>query len=253
MATYRFRPEIAWNPPEPEVSYNSTCDDDYPRSTLAQLRTRLLARLGMAAMPAGLPGMTELLNDFLQQAQEMLYRRYDVFRTERFFAWPMQKGVRFYDLPDNADECTKKLDPRKVRWVGVEDGASTWRELQQGIPPELYSGMTPGYPARYEIRQCIEVWPAPADDSHTLRIKGHFGLLPFTEDEHYTTIDAEAVFLLALANAKAHYGQPDAANYMQQLNVYIGDLVAGTHMTARYIPGGRKPRVPEIVVRQGEP
>lgn len=242
------------------TGYNCQCDDDAPRATLAELRRRLLVRLGMAAMPAGLPGMAELLNDFLTQAQELLYRRYDVFRTERFFTWNMEKGVRFYDLPGNEDGaggdgglCEKRLDPRKVRWVGVQDGAGIWRELIDGIPPELYTGLSEGFPHRYEIRQCIEVWPAPQDDDHKLRIKGHFGLLPFIEDEHTTTIDAEAVLLMALANAKAHYGQPDGGNYMQQLNVYIADLVAGQHGTARYIPGRRRPAPPDIVVREGEP
>ena len=221
------------------TSYNCECDDDYPSSTLLQMRTRLLARLGMAAMPTGLPGMTELLNDFLTQAQELLYRRYDVFRTERFFTWNMVAGTRFYDLLNNRDFCTKKLDPRKVTWVGISQDEENWRPLACGIDPTRYTSQGDAIPTHYEIRQCIEVWPAPSDATWMLRVKGHFGLLPFAADTDTTTIDPEAILLLALANAKAHYGQPDAGNYAQQLNTYIGDLVAGSHMTRRYIPGKR--------------
>lgn len=236
MATLTFNVEIDWTEP---TSYNCECDDAFPSATLLQLRTRLLARLGMAAMPTGLPGMTTMLNDFLQQAQELLFRRYSVFRGERFFTWDLAASTRFYDLPDNRDTCTKKLDPRKVTWVGISQGDDNWRPLVCGIDPTMYTGQGDGIPSHYEIRQCIEVWPAPADDTWQLRVKGYFGLLPFADDADTTTIDAEAVFLLALANAKAHYGQPDAGNYAQQLNTYIGDLVAGSHHTRRYIPGKR--------------
>ena len=226
--------------PTPAIGvYNCECEDDYPRLTVAQMRRRLLVRLGYAALPTPPPGMAELLDDFARQAQELLYRKYAVFRTERFFTWVMEAGVRFYDLGDNADDCTKKLDPRKVTWVGISQGDEQWQPIGCGIDPSLYSTQLTGMPQRYEIRQCIEVWPAPSDDTWLLRIKGHFGLLQFTEDEDYTTIDAEAVFLLALANAKAHYGQPDAKNYVDQLTTYLGDLVSGSHHTRRYLPGAR--------------
>ena len=50
-------------------------------------------------------------------------------------------------------------------------------------------------------------------------------------------MDDELVFLLALANAKAHYGKPDANNYIQQLETMMLNLVAGAHNTRRYVPG----------------
>ena len=219
------------------ISYNCACDDTHGNKTLAELRADMMRRLGWGAMVAAPPpGVTDMLNSFLQGAQEALYRRYDVLRTERFFSWPLEVGVRLYDLPDNAEECTKKLDPRKVTWVGIErDGI--WQRLICGIPPELYSGEQQGRPERYEIRQCIEVWPVPEESLGSLVIKGHFGLESFTEDTDHTTIDSELVFLLALANAKAHYRQPDANNYVQQLETMMQNLVAGSHHTRRYIPG----------------
>lgn len=228
--------------PEPEgpTAYNCACDDDYPRTTLKQMRGRIATRLGFAtqvAVGALPPGMAELLDDFIRNAQEMLYRRYPVFRMERFYAWEMQPGVRFYDFSANEDACQKRMDPRMVTWVGISQGDLCWRPLVCGIDPVMYGSPGPGIPTHYEVRQCIEVWPAPVDGTWVLRIKGHFGLLPLDNEGDETTIDPEAIFLQALANAKAHYGQPDAGNYAAQATAYVRSLIAGSHHTRRYIPG----------------
>lgn len=220
------------------ISYNCACDDENPSRTLSELRTELSARLGFAAMETLPPGQSTLLTSFLQGAQRQLYRQYRVLRTERYFTWDMETGVRFYDLDANADECTKQLDARMITGVYISDQDAWWRPLVKGIPAECYSWENvTGWPQRYEIRQCIEVWPAPSSDDLRLRIKGHFGLEAFEADGDQCTIDDEAVFLFALARAKAHYGQPDAANYQQDAMNYIKNLVAGAHETARYVPG----------------
>lgn len=216
---------------------NCACDDTTNNRTLKSLRDDLIRRLGYGAQVANPPpGMADLLNGFIIEAQELLYRRHNVLRTERFYSWPLTVGVNLYDLPDNAETCTKRLDPRSVTWVGTELD-SIWSPLACGIPPELYSHARTGRPQRYEIRQCIEVWPTPDETNGNLVIKGHFGLEAFAADTDKVTIDDRAVFLLALANAKAHYRQPDANNYVQQLEVYIDNMVAGAHNTRRYVPG----------------
>lgn len=245
MATVTQRTVVrfeAWSDaPDPpgECNFNCECDDENPSRTLEELRSELMIRLGFSAMTSSPPpGMPELLNSFLQGAQRMLYRQYPVLRTERFFTWNMEPGVRFYDLDANRDECIKKLDPRMLSWVGVSDECDVWRPLTCGIPPECYQDANElGVPYRYEIRQCIEVWPAPDSDIYKLRIKGDFGLEPFEADEDLCTIDDEAVFLFALARAKAHYGHPDASNYQSDAMAYIRLLTAGAHLTRRYVPG----------------
>lgn len=220
------------------IELNCDCDDDYPSETLQDIRTFLMIRLGFAAMLASPPpGMTELLNSFAISAQNQLYHRYSALRTRRWFTWNLAAGVRFYDFDANNDACTRKLDPRKVVWVGVSQGDDVWRPLIQGIAPESYSSRIQSIPDHYEIRQCIEIWPAPSDDTWRLRVKGDFGLDPFAANTDKTTIDPEAVKLHALAYAKAHYGQPDAANYATALTTYLGDLTAEAHGTRRYIPG----------------
>lgn len=224
---------------DPEaISYNCACEDgDADGRTLLDLRTALLRRLGYSAQIANPPpGMAELLDDFLRDAQEQLYMRYASLRTERYYRWPMTPGVRYYGINSNADLCDKHVSPYRITWAGIEDQNRAWMPLICGIPASFYTSDNHlGIPCRYELRQCIEVFPAP-DDYYTLRIKGHFGLQPFSEDDDRCTIESHAVFLLALANAKAHYRQPDAANVFQQSGNYMGSLVAGSHQTRRYVP-----------------
>lgn len=253
IETYSFLVEV-WVDDPVVISYNCECDDEYPTKTLAQMREYLMIRLGWGAMVSTpLPGVAVTLNSFLRDAQEQIYRQYKVFRLERFFTWPLLTGVRFYDLPANEDVCTKKLDPRMITWVGISEGDNFWRKLVCGIKPEFYYGDISSWPTHYEIRQCIEVWPPPSSDDWKLRIKGYFGLLPLDVDTDVNTIDYEAIQLFALANAKAHYGQPDAANYMGQYRDYIGAVTAGSHHTRRYVPNTEQSYPPPLPILTGWP
>lgn len=220
-------------------AFNCDCADERTDRTLAELRVSLLRRLGFSAQAENPPpGMAELLDDFLCDAQNQLYRRYASLRTERYFRWTMIPGTRFYGVrgDDNDGACDLRLDPYKITWVGIEDLNGSWIPLICGIHPTLYTSVAQqGIPSRYEVRQCIEVFPVP-NAAYILRVKGHFGLQAFAADTDQSTIDSEAVFLLALAQAKAHYRQPDAGNYFGQANSYIGSLVAGSHHTRRYVP-----------------
>ena len=219
--------------------HNCDCDTGTEgNETRATLRTRLLSMLGYGAQDSNPPpGMAELLNNFLDMAQRKLYTRLTEYGWVRFFNWPLVEGVYLFDVPDNIDGCPRKLNPRKIQWVGIhKDGI--YRPLAQGIDPSLYShDIMAQWPTRYEIRQCIEIWPKPSSDGGYLVIKGGFGLDPFNTDSSVTTVKSDLVFLQALADAKAHYRKPDAGNIQQQVEVMLSDIVAGGHMTARYIPG----------------
>lgn len=256
IETFQFRVEIFLSGPTPPtgISYNCECDDEYPTRTLAQMREFMMIRLGWAAMKdTPLPGVVDTLNAFLQDAQDQLHAEYRLPRLERFFTWDMLPGVRFYDLLENADTCTKKLDPRQLTWVGISDGDNAWRALVCGIPPESYYSQVSGIPSRYEIRQCIEVWPPPGGDEWRLRIKGYFYSERLEQDDDVASIDYQAVQLFALANAKAHYGQQDAANVMRQAMRYVANVTAGAHHTRRYIPGTTEWIAPPLPVLTGYP
>lgn len=227
--------------PDEATNYNCECEEIGPivTDTLANLRRRLLVRLGYSAQVAP-PGMNDLLDDFIRSAQTLLYARFAASRTTRFFTWQLRQGVRFYDLTANRGLCALKLDARRIEWAGVSDGDDTWTPIHCGIPPELYTTQSQGIVQWYEVRQCIEVWPPPQDDAWLLRIKGDVGLLPLVADNDRTSIDAEGVFLYALASAKAHYQQPDARDAAAQAQGFMSDLTAASHGTRRYIPGERR-------------
>lgn len=181
------------------------------------------------------PNSTGVIKGFLQSAQRQLYMRYDALRTERWYSWNLTDGVSLYDFDANEEACAKVFNPAKVTWVGtVRDGV--WCALWAGIDPHLHSHDITGRPARYEFRQCIELWPTPDETVGQLVIKGHFGLEAFEADADPTTIDDELVFLMATANTKAHYRQPDAQNYVAQMEMHLRKIVASTHGTKRYIP-----------------
>lgn len=229
------------------VGTNCACDAGNQTETLGTLRSAVAVRLGFGAAGASAPGMTDLLNSFVVEAQNLLFRRNPITRLERWWTWSMTAGTRFYDFDADDDvDCPKKLDPLKVRWVGVSQTDTNWLPLAYGIDPLMFSNNIQSIPSRYEIRQCIEVLPAPPDDTWKLRIKGEFGLLSFKADTDICTVDPQAIKLLALANAKAHYGQPDAAAPMNELQVYLGDLVAAGHQTKRYIPGTQPQPYPPL-------
>lgn len=203
-----------------------------------------MVRLGYAAQVANKPpGMAILLDDFLRSAQVILYAQNPALHTERFFTWTLTAGERFYVLDENDEQdagpnqCTKVMNSYKPpSWVGFQDDNDAWIPLDEGIDPTRYADISEGRPDSYEIRQGIEIFPAPSSSTFRLRVKAHFGLLDFAADNDTTTLDAELVFTLALGNAKAHYGQRDAQSILTQVTAYLKALNAGTHGTARYIP-----------------
>ena len=236
---------LPWDFPNPfdPAAYNAQRADKpgYLSDTLANLRKRVLIRLGFSNQATNPPpGMAALVNDFLSSAQSFLFRRYSALQMRRFFRWKIIPGQRFYSLSDNDDDVLGgfKMDPVKpIEWAGIQDTRNVWYPLIQGIPPQLYTMLTkPWRPARYDIRAAIEIYPAP-DQTYWLWLRGFTGLSAFAADSDVTSIDSELVFLHALANAKAHYGQPDATNVEAQANSYRAELIAGTHLTAHYIPG----------------
>lgn len=187
------------------------------------------------------PGLADMLTAMLQEAQQTLLRRFPALRTARWFSWALTAGERFYDLPANYEQtapptCTKQLDPSRIIEAWIERDTTRTR-LQYGVPSALVAQNITGWPTHYEVRQCLELWPAPEATEGFLRIKGHFKASAFASDNDVATVDDHAVFLLALANAKAHYKQPDARDVMGQFEVYLQNLVSGTHGTARYVPG----------------
>lgn len=230
-----------------QASFNCECVDTNSNATLGELRTRMMRRLGYSAMATNPPpGMAELLDDFLRDAQDELYLKNPSLRTERFFRWTMVPGISYYGIRDNDSstdfsdmDCTRHLNDASFRisWVGLEDLNSMWYPLRAGIDPSYYTtAAQEGIPQLYEIRSCIEVFPVP-NAAYKLWIKGQMGKEPFVANTDRTTLDSDLVFAWALATAKAHYNKPDAGYADQSARAMLSDFIAGLHLTRRYVPG----------------
>lgn len=229
-----------------QTDFNCECIDTNSNKTLLELRTRMMRRLGFSAQADNPPpGMAELLDDFLRDAQEDLYLKNPSLRTERFFRWTMVPGISYYGIRDNDSstdfsdmDCTRHLNDASFRisWVGLEDLNNMWFPLRAGIDPSYYTtAQQEGLPQLYEIRSCIEVFPVP-NAAYKLWIKGQMGLEPFQAPTDRTTVDSDLVFIWALAAAKAHYGQKDALKVDRDAREKLSDFISGKHLTRRYVP-----------------
>lgn len=288
--------------------------------TLLTLRTDMMIRLGFSAQLASPPpGMTELLNSFLLDAQEQMYQRHVPVRNKMWWPIAIQQGQRFYDIPsissgsltdvsfnDNdplVDDITRvsgswiddgftagmvltvsgsgsnnkitvsvaavtalvltlatasavtteaagtavtlttvnyqNVDERRIEEAWLNDGA-IWRPLNDGIDSNRFNETGQSYPQDYEFRSTLEIWPEP-DKAYTIYLKGHFGLLPFAADTDTTTIESKLVFLMALGNAKAHYGKGDTGTIFRQLEVVLRGFNKEDFGNKRYIPNSKSP------------
>jgi hypothetical protein len=156
------------------------------------------------------------------------------------------------DLPTiNATAGPGALDPRRVTWVGAAQNEVGLRPLTKGIPPTCLDSSRTGPPQFYEIRQSLEIWPTPDDGEWKIYIKGFFPPFVFEDDNDNTTVDWKAVQLQAIADVKALYPKRFSVEEQRRAQAkvaqYVGTLVAGSHQTARYIPGRGNRMLPNAV------
>lgn len=185
--------------------------------TLGDLRGELLARLGMGAMGASGGANGALMNSFLRSAQAQLYTMADWSHLKGFKEIATGVGQNAYDYPA---PCA-----RDQRVLKVETHvAGQVVELREGITPSMWSTMeTRSQPARYERLEQLLIYPKP-DQAYTLRVWYIRDLGRFTQDNDRATLDDDLILLHALANAKAHYRQPDAQIYQGQLDTQLARI-----------------------------
>lgn len=173
--------------------------------TLGELRSRLRARLGYSAAGAAAGVNQEIINSFLQDAQTVLYWTHDWARLRKYT--DITIGVNQY-LVDYPAAC----NPERIKAISIRLNGIWTPPLKKGITPEHYTTQdNVSVPYRWEPYAQIELWPK-ADQSYTGRVFYVKNLDPFTQDAHRATIDHDLVFILALADGKGHYRQPDAPN-----------------------------------------
>lgn len=188
-----------------------------PKRTLGEMRAELQTRLGF-----GMSGQAGIVNSpimasFLRSAQEQLYSQFEW--RELMSSKEELTGVdqALYDYPDG---CNIERITRVAIWDGGQ-----WCPLTEGISIEDRSIDVLDRPLKYERFAQMELWPVPRAQFN-MRREYVQPLARFTEDNDRTSIPSEIVFLMALANAKAHYRQPDADRYATQLDGLLAKLKA---------------------------
>lgn len=220
--------------------------------TLEALRTELLARLGMGGMGASGGANLTLIDSFLRNGQAQLYRMQDWKFLIDYQDKILGTEQNLLDYPDDG-VLAGRTAARDKRILRVEyEYNGQWLELEEGILTEMWSTMdTLSSPVRYERYAQILMYPK-ANQPYTVRIWFVGDLGRFTQDNDPATMDDEMVFLHALANAKAHYRQPDAATYQGQLNTMLSSLRGqsfGFNGVYRRDVGGIPERKPAVVGR----
>ena len=193
--------------------------------TLGELRSELLARLGMGAMGASGGANSALIDSFLRNGQAQLYRLQDWKHLQDWADTTTGIDQNLYDYPtagtmDPGIGCAR--DKRILRVETVLSGQFV--PVTETITTAMWSTMDQtSNPQRFERLKQILIYPK-ADAAYQLRFWFVSDLGRFTQTDDVATLDDEMVFLHALANAKSHYRQPDAATYQGQLNELLGSL-----------------------------
>lgn len=188
------------------------------KKTLGEIRSNIQIRLGFGS--AGQAGVVNsaLIDSMIRSAQEQLYTQFDWKELKAVYERPTGTNQQFYDYP--ADCNIERVNKISVNWGG------RYLELTQGIENSDRSFNPAGVPAKYEMREQLEVWPIPSSANYILRFDYIKTLAPLVNNSDRVSLPSEIVFLHALSNAKSHYRQADAQTYASQLDSMLNKLKA---------------------------
>jgi hypothetical protein len=215
-----------------------------------------------------------LLTSFLQEAAEQIYAQYGddllYLVNEQF---PAVEGQRFYEFPSNAD-------PYRVTDFLVEVSPGRYDQIRRGIPVQYRTAGNDdpskrGIPSRWDIGAGedpadpgrIELWRVPDSSDYTLHISYYpiyaeagWGVIEdtdpptFNDDAPCPIYPSRLCLLMAIGNAKSHFGMGDASNYYSQfdqlLQKHKASLLSGLRFKrptefGTYVDEGTGQRVPE--------
>ncbi len=191
--------------------------------TLGDMRQELRVRLGFAATGSAQGASNDLLNSFLQQAQNSIYWEQDWKFLMTYVDVDLGVNQNQIDYPGaiNPQRLVPPVGFKSPVWV---KDSSTWIPINEGISADMWDTMdTTSVPSAYERYNQILFYPKN-NTLRTVRVWGIVNLGRFTQDADFASINSDLVFLHALAHAKAHYGKSDAAVYLTQFTALMNQL-----------------------------
>lgn len=188
------------------------------KRTLGDIRSDIQIRLGFGM--AGQAGIVNsaLIDSMIRSAQNQLYEQYDWLELKGVEERATGSNQALYDYP--ADCNVERPVTFSILWGG------RYIPLKEGISVYDRGTNAGSIPMKYERREQYELWPVPQSNDLTIRIEYIKTLSPLVVDTDRVSLNSEAVFLHALANAKAHYRQPDSQTYASQLDSLLSRIKA---------------------------
>lgn len=213
-------------------------------TTLGELRYELTVRLGFSTQGDIVNVQTPILNSFIRQAQHFIYFNVEDERLFRTQQRPAGLGQSLFNLPDDC-EPRKKLSvwvrhpAHGHRWKVLKKAQLFADEIEESLdhftPAQRANSGVSGEVSAYRvIGNQIEVAPAFEAEGCELRFDYVCKLGRLVQDQDVLTLEREAVFMLALATAKAHYKHDDAAQQGQIFERYLKNLRGREHDNAVY-------------------
>lgn len=188
------------------------------KRTLGDIRSDIQIRLGFGT--AGQAGVvnSQLIDSMIRSAQTQLYDQFDWLEMKAVEERLTGANQQFYDYP--VDCNVERIIGIWARW------GARYSPLSEGISFADRGWNPGGTPQKYERRDQYELWPIPVDNTTTIRIEYVKTLGQLVNNSDRTSLPSEIVYLHALANAKAHYRQPDTQSYATQLEALLNQLKA---------------------------
>lgn len=215
--------------------------------TLGELRTELRARLGFIESGPAAAGNSAALNSFLQEGHDLIYDELQPSPARKKTSIRLMPGQFLYDYHNDTDD--EPIDPGTVRKVWIEHDGSIVSRLVQGISEQERAFESRSYPTKYDtLNGQMELWPVPAQQ-YNLFIEYLAPKPRFAQDQDRPGVPDRLVFLYALANAKAHYRQPDAQAAGASFTKALSKEKMKQHENRRYVmpTGGEQPPQAQVV------
>jgi hypothetical protein len=205
-----------------------------PNKTLQELRDKLRVRLGFGAQSSKSGPQTKILNDFIQESQEDLYKEVNWKQLRKI--WTLKPGIdqQYLDYPDD-------MGPNRILQIASRSADSinppNYCDMTEGIEIQnLNNKVDYNKPIRYELREQIEIWPIMDEIGTEIRIEGLIRLERFEFDSDRLTVPEDGlVSLLALSKAKNHYRHNDWQEYLRDYNVQLNRAKSRNSYNKRYI------------------
>lgn len=208
--------------------------------TLADIRTDLVTRCGLASGATVPPRMQPLLDTRIRSAHAQIYELFPwvILTVDNMF--DLSLGETDYDIPDNTE-------PAKIEEIGI-------RRISDGRVFPLEPGFTLGestayvsqqtnqLPLRYRIIDGIIRLAPPPDTVYYDKLCMTYRLVPgpLVQDDERLAVDGESVLQLAEILMREHFGGVDTRGLRANFERYMTRLRVKQSNGAGFQMGGHQ-------------